>query len=144
MRTIAYKDTLNIKQSWMCCVQSYPILCNPKDSSLPGSSVHRFPRQKYWSGLPFSTSGDLCNAGIKPMSLVSPAVAGRSFTTAPPGMPQAVLYKCALFQNWSSVYLNIYLFSLHNGSDYILFVLKGNGNPLQYSCLKNPMDRRAL
>ena len=56
-----------------------------------------FPRQKYRSGLRFPTPGDLCNPGIKPTSLVPPALAGRSFTTAPPGMPQAVLYKCALF-----------------------------------------------
>ena len=26
----------------------------------------RFPRQEYWSGLPFPTSGDLPNPGIKP------------------------------------------------------------------------------
>ena len=27
-----------------------------------------FPRQKQWSGLPFSTTGDLPNLGIKPAS----------------------------------------------------------------------------
>ena len=31
-----------------------------------------FPRQEYWSGLPFPPPGDLPNAGIEP---VSPAVA---------------------------------------------------------------------
>ena len=31
-----------------------------------------FPRQKYWSGLPFPTPGDLLNPGIEP---VSPALA---------------------------------------------------------------------
>ena len=31
-----------------------------------------FPRQEYWSGLPFSSPGDLPNPGIKPTSLVSP------------------------------------------------------------------------
>ena len=55
-------------------------LCNPLDCSPPGSSVHGFPRQKYWRGLPFPTSGDLCNPGIKPMSLVSPALAGKFFS----------------------------------------------------------------
>ena len=39
-----------------------------------------FPRQKYWSGLPFPTSGNLPNPGPEPMSLVS-------FTTAPLGKP---------------------------------------------------------
>ena len=44
-----------------------------------------FPRQEHWSELSFSTPGDLPNPGIEPMSLVSPALAGRFFTTAPPG-----------------------------------------------------------
>ena len=43
-----------------------------------------FSWQEYWSGLPFSTSGDLSDPGIKPTSL---ALAGRFFTTAPPGLP---------------------------------------------------------
>ena len=46
-----------------------------------------FSRQEYWSGLPFSPSGDLPNPGIKPTSLVSPALAGRFFTTVPSGKP---------------------------------------------------------
>ena len=32
--------------------QSYPTLSNPMDCSLPGSSVHGFSRQEYWSGVP--------------------------------------------------------------------------------------------
>ena len=35
-----------------------------------------FPRQKYWSGLPFPSPGDLLDPGIEP---VSPALAGRFF-----------------------------------------------------------------
>ena len=40
-----------------------------------------FPRQKYWRGLPFPTPGDLRDPGIEPTSLMSPALAGRFFTT---------------------------------------------------------------
>ena len=47
----------------------------------------RFSRQEYWSGLPFPSPGDLPNAGIKPVSLTSPILAGGVFTTAPPGKP---------------------------------------------------------
>ena len=39
-----------------------------------------FPRQEYWSGLPFPTLGDLPNPGIK---LTSLALAGRFFTGWP-------------------------------------------------------------
>ena len=43
-----------------------------------------FPRKKYWSGLPFPSSGDLPDPEIEP---VSPALAGRFFTTKSPGKP---------------------------------------------------------
>ena len=44
-----------------------------------------FPRQKYWSGLPVPSTGDLPNPGIKPICLASPELAGSFFTTKPPG-----------------------------------------------------------
>ena len=40
-----------------------------------------FSRQEYWSGSPFPSPGELPNPGIKPMSLVCPALAGGFFTT---------------------------------------------------------------
>ena len=43
-----------------------------------------FPRQEFWSGLPFPSPGDLPNPGVEP---VSPALAGGFFTTKPPGKP---------------------------------------------------------
>ena len=49
------------------------------------SSSVEFSRQEYWSGLPFPPPGDLPNQGLKPKSPASPALAGRFFTTAPPG-----------------------------------------------------------
>ena len=55
----------------------------------------RFPRQEYWSGLPFPSPGDLPHPGIEPKS---PALAGRFFTTEPPGkliqmpLPEIVLW----------------------------------------------------
>ena len=43
-----------------------------------------FSKQEYRSGLPFPTPGDLPNPRIKPMS---PALAGRFITSAPPRKP---------------------------------------------------------
>ena len=43
-----------------------------------------FPRQEYWSGLPFPPPGHLPAPGIKP---ASPALAGGFFTTEPPRKP---------------------------------------------------------
>ena len=45
-----------------------------------------FPRQEYWSGLPFPPPGDLSNPGIESTSLVS--CTGRHILyTKPPGKP---------------------------------------------------------
>ena len=46
-----------------------------------------FPRQEYWSGLPFPSSRDLPHPRIE---LVSPALAGRFLTTEPPGKPPKI------------------------------------------------------
>ena len=46
-----------------------------------------FSRQQYWSGLPCPSPGDLPYPGIEPGSLESPALAGKFFTTEPPGKP---------------------------------------------------------
>ena len=46
-----------------------------------------FPRQEYWSGLPFPSLGDLPDPGIEQAFPASPALAGRFFTTEPPGDP---------------------------------------------------------
>ena len=43
-----------------------------------------FPWQEYWSGLPLPSQVDHPDPGIEP---VSPALAGRFFTTEPPGKP---------------------------------------------------------
>ena len=45
-----------------------------------------FSRHEYQSGLPFPTPGDFPNPGIEHTSFVSPALAGRFFTTSPPGI----------------------------------------------------------
>ena len=57
----------------------------------PQTAAHQAPpslgfsRQEYWSGLPFPSPGDLPNPGIKPVSPMSPVLAGRFLTTEPPG-----------------------------------------------------------
>ena len=44
-----------------------------------------FPRQEYWSGLPFPSPGYLPHLVIEATSLSSPALAGGFFTDEPPG-----------------------------------------------------------
>ena len=51
-----------------------------------------FSRQDYWSGLPCPLPGDLPDPGIEPTSFMSPALAGRFFTTSATGeAPQVAI-----------------------------------------------------
>ena len=83
-----------------------------------------FSRQEYWSGLPCSPPGDLPNSEIEPTSPVSPALADGFFTTVP-----AIRNLPANAGDVGSI----------PGSGR--FPGGGNGNPFQYSCLENPMNR---
>ena len=49
-----------------------------------------FSKQEYWSWLPFPPSGDLPDPGIQPTPPVASVLAGRFFTTKPPGKPRVL------------------------------------------------------
>ena len=76
-------------QLWRVCVLSHLSrvwLC----TATLWTAAHQAPlsmgssRQEYWSVLPCPLPGDLPDPGIKPVSLVSPELAGRFFTTGKP------------------------------------------------------------
>ena len=50
-------------------IQSCLTLCDPKDSSPPGSSVRRISQARLLEWVVISSSRDLPNLGIEPMSL---------------------------------------------------------------------------
>ena len=52
-----------------------------------------FPRQEYWSGLPFRSPRGLPKPGIEPASPASSTLVGRCFTSKPPGKPPPMNYK---------------------------------------------------
>jgi len=53
-----------------------------------------FPRQEYWSGLPFPSPGDLPYPEIE---ATSPALAGGFFTAEPPGKPYTKCFAYIIF-----------------------------------------------
>ena len=75
------------------CVHVFSHAFVSNSFATPGTVVHQAPRsmevsrQEYWSGLPFPPPQDVINPWIKPVSLTPPALAGRFFTTVPPGKP---------------------------------------------------------
>ena len=58
-----------------------PLFVSPGTVDCQAPLSMGFSRQEYWSGLPCPLPGDLPDPGIKSMSLMSPALAGRFFTT---------------------------------------------------------------
>ena len=67
----------------MCAksIQLCPTLCDHKTAACQAPLSMEFSRQGYWSGFPCSPPGNLPYPGIKPVSLISPALASRFFTT---------------------------------------------------------------
>ena len=115
-----------------------------------------FSRWEYWSGLPCSPPGELPDPGIKPVSVTSPVLSGMYFTTSVAWEAHVCI----------SIYINLKYFLEY--SCFLGFlggsVVKkpsanagdmgsvpgsgrspgeGNDNPLEYSCLWNPVDRGA-
>ena len=87
------KTTENLNQ--IISVQVMPVcsvakscltLCDLMDCSPPGSSVRGIYQARVQrSRLPFPPPGNLPNPGIEPSFPESPVLAGRFFTTEPPG-----------------------------------------------------------
>ena len=70
----------------MCaCLLTYNYLVTPWTATHQAPLSMDFPRQEYWSGLPFPPPGDLPDRGIElaSLSLASLVLAGRFFTTVP-------------------------------------------------------------
>ena len=59
----------------------------PRTVALQAPLSMGFPRQEYWSGLPFRPPENLPDPGTEPTSPVCPLLAGGFFTTESPGEP---------------------------------------------------------
>ena len=55
-----------------------------------------FSRQECWSGLPFTSAGDLPNPGIEPES---PALQADALTSEPPGKPHFTMVYLSKLRN---------------------------------------------
>ena len=100
--------------------QSRPNLCDPVDFSPPGSSVYGIVQASVLEWVAISSCRGSSQPSDELTSPVFPALAGWFFTTEPRGNPPA-MQEMQEIRVWSPA--------------------GGNGNPLQYSCLENPLDR---
>ena len=75
----------------LCMCAQLCLTVTPWTVAHQASLSMEFSRQEYWSGWPFPSPGDLPDSGIEPVALDSPVLAGRFFTTEPPGKPEPLL-----------------------------------------------------
>ena len=72
----------------LSCVR---LFATPWTATYQATLTMGFPRQEYWSGLPFPSPGDLPDAGIEPRS---PALQADTLPSEPPGKPNTAERIC--------------------------------------------------
>ena len=83
MSTDIFKTTLSSYLLFsLCMLSDVQLLETPWTVAHQTPLCTGFSRQEYWSGLPCPPPGDLPDPGIKPGAPMTPALAGRSFTTS--------------------------------------------------------------
>ena len=80
------------RHTFACVLSCVWLFARPWTVARQAPLFMEFPRQEYWSELPFPPPRDLPDPGIKPKSPAAPALAGGFFTTKPPGKPVHGLY----------------------------------------------------
>jgi len=77
----------------LSCLSSVNLFVNTWTIAHKAPLSMRFSRQEYESGLPCPPPGDLPDQGIKPVSLMSPALAGGFFTASTTWEALILLYE---------------------------------------------------
>ena len=88
LKTLCKKNKIKKIKTLCVSAQLCLTLCDPMDCSPAGSFVHGIFQAGILEWVPFHPPGDLLHPGLELESLVSPALAGRSFNiSAKPGRP---------------------------------------------------------
>ena len=137
--TIKYfrKKKVNWDQVWNMKVKSLSrvqLFATPWTEEPGRLQSMGFSRQEYWNGLPFPSSGDLPNPGIKPGS---PALQADTLSSEPWGKPLKMVVKNGSYNlkgrlNWGSglnsritrkFHLSLYLHEIFNFNYYSIRLL---------------------
>ena len=79
---LLYAESSKVKVKLLSRVR---LFATPWTVAYQASPSMGFPRQEYWSGLPFPSPGDLPDPGIEPRS---PTLEADTLTSEPPGKPK--------------------------------------------------------
>ena len=96
-----------INACMLSCFRNVQLIVIPRTIDHQAPLSLGFSRQEYWSVLPCPSPGDLPNPGIKPVTLMSPALAGRFFTTSTTWEALCILInKCYFIILWHSFFFS--------------------------------------
>ena len=108
-----------------------------------------FSREEYWSGLPFPSPEDLPKPGIEPRF---PVLQEDALPSKPPGKPIYIIYERTYYIIFASQVALVVKNLPANARDtrdassipgWARSLGGWYGNPLQYFCLEDPMDKGA-
>ena len=83
----SFVQLLVLTEGMCMCVICVRLTATPWTVACQAPLSMGFPRQEYWSGLPFPSPGDLPHPGIETISLASPPLQADSLPSEPPGKP---------------------------------------------------------
>ena len=84
----------------MCMLICVPLFVIPWTVALQAPLSMGFPRQEYWSGLPFPPTGNLPDPGIKPTSAASPTLQADSLPLSHRRSPLSEVSKIQKNSKW--------------------------------------------
>ena len=147
--TILFRHLVKVKS--LSCVR---LFSTPWTLAYQSPLSMEFSRQEYWSGLPFPSPGDLPDSGIEPRS---PALQADALPSESPDSLTFHFPKCQalyIFSHEITILFPYFTSLVAQTVKHLPTVREtrgstpesgrspreGKGNPLQYSCLENPMD----
>ena len=108
-----------------------------------------FSRQEYWSGVPLPSPTN-SQRWLKLISIESVMASNCLILCCPLLLLPSIFPSISVFSNEAVLHIRwpkywSFSFSISPSNEYsgLISFEEGNGTPLQYSCLENPMDRGA-
>ena len=106
-------------ESSLLAAQLCQTLCDPKDCSLPGLSIHGIFQARTLEWVAISFPGNLPNPGIKPRS---PTLQADPLPSEPPGNPQKFLRENKSYVVRKFIYIKMKRFKIRINENKIKFL----------------------
>ena len=116
---------------WFSCSVTSDSFVTPWTVARQAPLSMGFPRQEYWSGLPFLSPRDLPDTGVKPRS---PVLQADSLPSEPPGKPY-ICYTCKYIVNILKIRISTYPHLINKD---VISILTWGAFTIMHATLFNP------